>query len=99
MSEFEEVQGLASQTKLVYNFKKINDISMDEIKGKNIEDLSHDMIEKESLDQQASDEQMKIKRKVGFMVSTLKDLKKDGLISDYSILESSLEQVYKNVVI
>jgi hypothetical protein len=57
------------------------------------------MFEKESLDQQASDEQMKIKRKVVFMLSTLKDLKKDGLISDYSILESSLEQVYKNVVI
>ena len=32
------------------------------------------------------------------MLSTVKELMIDGLITDFSILESSLEQVFKNVV-
>ena len=32
------------------------------------------------------------------MLSTVSELMNDGLISDFSILESSLEQVFKNLV-
>jgi len=32
------------------------------------------------------------------MLSTVKELTIDGLITDFSILESSLEQVFKNLV-
>ena len=39
-----------------------------------------------------------IRKKIVFMLSTLKELMIDGLITDFSILESSLEQVFKNVV-
>jgi hypothetical protein len=39
-----------------------------------------------------------IRKKIIFMLSTVKDLMIDGLITDFSILESSLEQVFKNVV-
>ena len=42
---------------------------------------------------------MEIRKKIVFMISTVKELMIDGLISDFSILESSLEQVFKNVVI
>ena len=65
----------------------------------NIDDLSQKVLGKESLDQQACDEQMEIRRKIVFMLSTVKELMMDGWISDFSILESSLEQVFKNVVI
>ena len=41
---------------------------------------------------------MEIRRKIGYMLSTVSDLMNDGLISDFSILESSLEQVFKNLV-
>ena len=39
-----------------------------------------------------------IRKKIIFMLSTVKELMIDGLITDFSILESSLEQVFKNVV-
>jgi hypothetical protein len=41
---------------------------------------------------------MEIRRKIGYMLSTVSELMNDGLISDFSILESSLEQVFKNLV-
>jgi hypothetical protein len=41
---------------------------------------------------------MEIRRKIPLMLSTVSELMKDGLISDFSILESSLEQVFKNLV-
>ena len=55
------------------------------------------MIE-ESLGQQAYEDKMEIRKKIVFMLSTVKELMKDGLISNFSILESSLEQVFKNLV-
>jgi hypothetical protein len=41
---------------------------------------------------------MEIRRKITFMLTTVRELINDGLISDFSILESSLEQVFKNLV-
>ena len=41
---------------------------------------------------------MEIKKKIAFMLSSVSELMQDGLISDFSILESSLEQVFKNLV-
>ena len=55
------------------------------------------MIE-ESLGQQAYEDKMEIRKKIVFMLSTVKELMKDGLISNFSILESSLEQVFKTLV-
>jgi hypothetical protein len=52
----------------------------------------------ESLDPQAYEDRMEIRRKIGYMLSTVSELMNDGLISDFSILESSLEQVFKNLV-
>ena len=53
------------------------------------------MNDEDVMQQQAMDDQMEIRRKIGFMISTVKELMIDGLISDFSILESSLEQVFK----
>ena len=55
-------------------------------------------MKEESLDHQAYEDKMEIRKKIVFMLSTVKELMKDGLISNFSILESSLEQVYKNLV-
>ena len=52
----------------------------------------------ESLDPQAYEDRMEIRKKIGYMLSTVSELMNDGLISDFSILESSLEQVFKNLV-
>ena len=52
----------------------------------------------ESLDPQAYEDRMEIRRKIGYMLSTVSELMNDGLISDFSIIESSLEQVFKNLV-
>jgi hypothetical protein len=52
----------------------------------------------EYLNQQAYEENIEIRRKIAFMLSTVSELMNDGLISDFSILESSLEQVFKNLV-
>ena len=41
---------------------------------------------------------MEIRKKIAFMLSTVSELMNTGLISDFSILESSLEQVFKNLV-
>ena len=41
---------------------------------------------------------MEIRKKIAFMLSTVSELMNTGLISDFSILESSLEQVFKTLV-
>jgi hypothetical protein len=41
----------------------------------------------EFLDQPAKNELMEFKKKIAFMLSTVNELMKDGLISDFSILE------------
>jgi hypothetical protein len=41
----------------------------------------------ESLDQQAKNEMKEFRKKIAFMLSTVNELVKDGLISDFSILE------------
>ncbi len=39
-----------------------------------------------------------IRKKVVYMLKIIDQLKSDGLISDFSIIRSSLEQVFKKVV-
>ena len=39
-----------------------------------------------------------IRKKVIFMLKVIIQLKSDGLITDFSIIRSSLEQVFKKVV-
>jgi hypothetical protein len=103
MDEYEDVQGLIEENKLVYNFQEMHDFKMGLIRGVNDDNRSHRMPRSEqtideSLDQQAYEENIEIRRKIAFMLSTVSELMNDGLISDFSILESSLEQVFKNLV-
>ena len=81
----------------------MHDFNRGLIRGVNDDNHSHRMPRSEqtideSLDPQAYEDKMEIKRKIAFMLSTVTELMNDGLISDFSILESSLEQVFKNLV-
>jgi hypothetical protein len=104
MTEYEELNGLNFQTKLVYNFNDMHEFNRGLIRGYSLNDeddkkmpRSGKIIE-ESLGHHANEEKMEIRKKIVFMLSTVKELMIDGLITDFSILESSLEQVFKNVV-
>jgi hypothetical protein len=92
-----------TETKLVYNFQEMHDFNRGLIRGVNDDNRSHRMPRSEqtideSLDPQAFEDKMEIRRKIGYMLSTVTELMNDKLISDFSILESSLEQVFKNLV-
>ena len=104
MTEYEELNELSFQTKLVYNFNDMHEFNRGLIRGYSLNDeddkkmpRSGKIIE-ESLGHHANEEKMEIRKKIVFMLSTVKELMIDGLITDFSILESSLEQVFKNVV-
>jgi hypothetical protein len=92
-----------TETKLIYNFKEMHDFNRGLVRGDNVDYRSHRMPRSEEtideyLDPQAYEEKMEIRRKIAFMLSIVSELMKNGLISDFSILESSLEQVFKNLV-
>jgi hypothetical protein len=81
----------------------MHDFNRGLIRGVNDDNRSHriprsEQTIDESLDQQAYEDRMEIRRKIGYMLSTVSELMNDGLISNFSILESSLEEVFKNLV-
>ena len=104
MTEYEELNGLSCQTKLVYNFNDMHEFNRGLIRGYSLNDeddkkmpRSGKIIE-ESLGHHANEEKMEIRKKIVFMLSTVKELMIDRLITDFTILESTLEQLFKNVV-
>ena len=50
----------------------------------------------ESNDSQQKEKEMR--KKIYFIFDTMKQLMQDGIVADFSILKSSLEQVFKNIV-
>ena len=55
-------------------------------------------IKTDSVDQRDQVKQMEIRKNIAFMLSKVNDLVRDEFISDFYILEYSLEQIFKDLV-
>ena len=79
---------------MVYLFEEIDEFNRGKIVSGPLAPFREE--ERDSFDD--NDFDFEIRRKVIFMLNVTKQLLEDGLISDFSILRSSLEQVFKKLV-
>ena len=87
MSEYEEVQGQSQETKLVFDFKKMHDDIIELKKREAVVDNTQ---------QSDGDHMNEIRTKIVEMLSKVQEL--DGLITEISFFDYSLEQVFMKLV-
>ena len=87
MSEYAAVEGQSQEKKLVFDFKKMHDVMIGQKKREEVVDDNK---------QQRYKDRMEIRRIIDDTLSKIKE--QDGVITYFSFLDYSLEQVFMNLV-